>query len=112
MSPDLAPCLLDISLVGEVAAVTAGAASIAILALDGAGVDSIEAIRGQLKRRSTERDTLTCYGVDALEPIAPSLKGGLAEALPSLHRAGAAAAPIVHREGCPPPPGPAGGATH
>ena len=55
---------------------------------------------------------MTCYGVDALEAIAPSLKGCLAEALPNLHRAGAAAAPSVHREGCPPPPGPAGGATH
>ena len=45
------------------------------------------------QQRETARVSLTCYGVEALEAIVPSLKGCLADALPSLHRAGAAAAP-------------------
>ena len=57
--------------------------------------------RLETNKRERARVSLTCYGVEALEAIVPSLKGCLADALPSLHRAGAAAAPIVHREGCP-----------
>ena len=55
---------------------------------------------------------LTCYGVDALAPIAPSSTGCLAQSAAQLAPGGSRRSPIIHREGCPPPLGPAGGATH
>ena len=79
VSPDLAPCLLDISLLGKRAVATPGAAYIAILALDGAGVDAIE---GTIERRRTARVTFDVLRGRRVGTDRTVVDGRLADALP------------------------------